>query len=289
VKRGRLLAVIAANLLVLLALAAAYPSLMVSPGALMRGHASIEKDCFACHSPWRGAVSERCLKCHRIADIGLRTTEGVPLAQRKAKVSFHQDLIEQDCIACHSDHAGPKLTEHSRKPFSHSLLRPEVRNGCSGCHAAPADRVHRNLAAGCARCHQPERWNPANFDHSQLTADEQQHCEGCHKPPEDRTHRSIKGYCGQCHSPQHWRPATFDHDRLFALDADHDADCVTCHNADDYRRYTCYGCHAHRPDQIRAKHLDEGIGDFEDCVRCHKSASGEPEGGESRRGGERGD
>ena len=71
-KRGWLLALIAANLLVLVALVFFYPHLMVSPGALVTGHAELATDCFACHSPWRGAASQRCVKCHALPDIGLR-------------------------------------------------------------------------------------------------------------------------------------------------------------------------------------------------------------------------
>ena len=63
--KGRwLLAVIAANLLVLVALVFIYPHLMVSPGPLVQGHAELDTDCFACHAPWRGAASERCVACH---------------------------------------------------------------------------------------------------------------------------------------------------------------------------------------------------------------------------------
>ena len=79
-----------------------------------------------------------------------------------------------------------------------------------------------------------------------------------------------------------WKPATFDHDKYFVLDRDHKATCETCHNNNDYSRYTCYGCHEHRPDKVREEHVEEGIQDFENCVECHRNASEEP-----RRQGER--
>jgi len=225
-----LLALIAANLLAVVALAFTYPHLMVSPGPLVSGHTELATDCFACHSPWRGAASERCIACHALPDIGMRTTKGLPLAARTVKTSFHQELTERDCIACHSDHQGPKLTHRSRKPFSHALLRAAVQERCEACHKAPADTLHRQL----------------------------------------------KGNCKQCHSQERWKPATFDHDKLFVLDRDHNAKCVTCHSNDDYSRYTCYGCHEHRPDKVRAEHIEERIRDFENCVECHRSASEEP-------------
>ena len=115
--RRWVLVLIAVNLLALVALVAlafAYPHLMVSPGALVPAHAEITTDCFACHAPLRGAVTERCVACHALPEIGLRTSKGAALPKPTIKASFHQELIEQDCMPCHSDHAGPKLTQRSR-------------------------------------------------------------------------------------------------------------------------------------------------------------------------------
>ena len=183
-KRPILLIVIAVNLLVLLALVFAYPHLMVSPGALVAGHAELATDCFACHVPWRGASSGRCTACHAVADVGLKTTKGVSMAAGTIKGSFHQSLIEQDCMACHSDHQGLKLTQRSRKPFSHGLLKLTVRDNCASCHAAPKDFVHRGLKMECSTCHESKAWKPAHFDHDPyfvLDRDHEAPCETCHK------------------------------------------------------------------------------------------------------------
>ena len=218
--------VILANLLAAVALVFIYPHLMVSPGALVLGHQPLATDCFACHAPLRGASAERCVACHKVAGIGLRTTKGVVIAKPTVKSSFHQELAEQDYMACHSDHAGPKLTQRSRKPFSHDLLRATTRERCDTCHAAPKNKLHQ----------------------------------------------ALKNQCSQCHKTQGWKPATFAHDKLFVLDRDHDAACGTCHQADDYRRYTCYGCPEHTPAKVLAEHREEGIADIANCVRCHRSA-----------------
>jgi hypothetical protein len=281
------MAVIAANLVALVVLIFIYPHLMVSPGALVRGHAELATDCFACHSPWFGAASARCAKCHSAPDIGLRTTKGLPLADRTVKRAFHRELIEQDCTACHSDHAGPKLTHRSRKPFSHALLRAAVRVRCESCHAKPADTIHQELGVGCAQCHKAESWKPATFKHALLADAVLARCEGCHKTPVDSLHRQVKGNCKQCHSQDHWKPATFDHDKLFLLDRDHTTECATCHTNDEYSRYTCYGCHEHRQDKVRSEHEEEGIRDFENCVECHRSASDKSEKKGSHRGTKR--
>jgi hypothetical protein len=234
VSGGRLRAFFASCLLVVIALAVAYPERMVSPGRLMQGHAAIERDCFACHAPGRGAASERCIGCHAVADIGLRIAGGAAPPQRTPKIPFHQELIERDCLACHDEHAGPNAAP-SLEAFSHALLRPAARGLCDLCHAAPADELHR----------------------------------------------SVTGTCSPCHVPQHWKPATFDHDQRFVLDTDHNAPCATCHEGGDLRRASCYGCHAHQPEPMRATHLEEGIRDLDRCARCHRSAGGEAEGGDS--------
>ena len=183
-KRPVLLIVIALNLLVLVALAFVYPHLMVSPGPLVKGHAELTTDCFACHAAWRGASASRCTGCHAVEDVGLKTTKGVPIAAATVKGSFHQDLIEQDCMACHSDHQGPRLTQRSRKPFSHGLLKVAVRDRCSSCHVPPRDTMHRDPLINCAQCHDNKAWKPASFDHSThfvLDRDHQAPCATCHK------------------------------------------------------------------------------------------------------------
>lgn len=280
-KRRWALVIIAANLAVLAALVFFYPHLMVAPGALAQGHAALTEDCFACHSSFRGADAGRCVTCHSLPDIGVRTTKGVVLGKRAVKTSFHQQLLEQNCMACHTDHAGPKLTHASRKPFSHALLRPETKDRCESCHTAPSNKIHRDLTVSCVQCHKTERWKPAAFEHALLAKAVLDKCEGCHKPPPNKLHVQLTRNCQQCHSTKAWKPATFDHNKYFVLDGDHNTACSTCHTSDDYSRYTCYGCHEHTPDNIRRKHVKEGIQDFENCVKCHRSAK--------EHGGERGE
>jgi len=276
-KRPVLWIVVALNLLVLVGLVFVYPHLMVSPGALVKGHETLATDCFACHDPWQGASASRCTECHAAADIGLKTTKGVPIPARTVKVSFHQNLIEQDCMACHSDHQGPKLTKRSRKPFSHMLLKLPAKDQCSSCHASPRDSVHRDLKVECSQCHGDKAWTPAHFEHSLLAPAALDRCDSCHSAPRDRLHRQVQGSCKTCHKTEAWKPATFDHDKYFVLDRDHRADCETCHKGNDYSRYTCYGCHEHSEAKVRQEHLEEGISDFRDCVSCHRDPRVEPE------------
>jgi hypothetical protein len=247
-KRSWLWIVIVVNLVVLVGLVFVYPHLMVSPGPLISEHAALATDCFACHTPLQGAKAERCITCHALPDIGVRTTKGAATAATHAtrtsplKMSFHQELSEQNCMACHSDHAGPKLTRRSSKKFSHALLWVQTRDRCASCHSAPSNAMHRELSVGCVQCHKTEAW----------------------------------------------KPATFDHEKYFVLDRDHNVSCATCHTVStNYRTYTCYGCHEHTPANVRREHEEEGIQNLDNCVKCHRSADGEREGGGDGERGER--
>lgn len=175
--------VVSLNLLALVGLVFVYPHLMVSPGPVVSAHAEIATDCFACHAPLRGASPARCVACHALPDIGLRTSKGIPLPKKTVKASFHQELLEQDCMACHSDHAGPKLQQKSRKPFSHALLRKAVQEQCQSCHAAPKDKLHTKISGNCSQCHAQTAWKPATFDHDKsflLDRDHNVECVTCH-------------------------------------------------------------------------------------------------------------
>ncbi len=218
-------AILAVNLIAIAILVFVYPHLMVGPGKLIPGHQQLNEDCFACHAPLSGADSARCVACHKTADIGRLTTTGLPVTQPLTTTPFHQKLINQDCMACHSDHAGAKRYRLQGR-FNHALLQKE-------------------------------------------TGDQ---CQSCHKTPTDSLHQQITGNCAQCHSQEKWKPATFDHLQLFELDRDHNVSCVTCHVRNDYRNYTCYGCHEHTPEKTRREHIKEGIREYSNCVECHRNA-----------------
>jgi hypothetical protein len=251
VMKGRWLwLVIIANLLVIGALVFAYPHLMVGPGPLSAGHAQLSTDCFACHAPLRGASAARCVACHAVADIGVRTSTGEPVhaaptANASAtKIAFHQQLIQSDCTACHSEHANPRLAPRSTKPFSHALLRAPTREACASCHAAPALSTHQRFGPQCA----------------------------------------------QCHTTTAWQPTTFDHAKYFPLEGEHRAACATCHTDNVYSSYTCFGCHEHTPAKVRKDHEGEVSGNLDNCVKCHRGGDREGEGrNEGRSEGNRGE
>lgn len=232
--------IIGAVLAALISLSFLYPHQMVSPGNVIPAHAKLERDCFACHKPFRGVSSTKCIVCHKAADIGRITTGGKAVPQSGKLPPFHQHLTEQNCMACHSDHPAPALTKRPVKPFDHSLIATPMQTKCQTCHVAPKDEMHSGLRLPCAQCHQNKAW----------------------------------------------KPATFDHSRFFALKGEHDVACITCHIGQNYSRYTCYGCHEHARNRVIEEHLEEGIRNIDDCVRCHRNAHDKPEHGEDSREGE---
>ncbi len=267
------------NLIAIIALLLIYPHLMISPGQLIEGHQPFSTDCFACHQPFTGSAPQRCIACHKVADIGRLTTSGMPIQTPKTNVPFHHNLQEQDCVACHSDHQGMKPYRAIRT-FSHQLLAPALQENCRDCHQAPQDKLHRKFEGNCAQCHEQRRWTPATFAHDSLSAKSLAQCASCHEKPQDTLHSKLKENCTQCHDVQQWKPATFEHSKYFRFDGNHETNCDTCHIQGDYTRYTCYGCHEHNQAKIRAEHYEEGIRNYENCVECHRSGNEE----EAKRG-----
>lgn len=218
--------ILAANLTALAVLSFVYPNLMVGPGKLIPGHVELETDCFACHAPLRGVESARCISCHKVADIGRRTTRGEPLAKPLTRVPFHQKLQRDDCIACHSDHSGVRRYRVSER-FVHSLLAGDYREVCRDCHRAPDDRLHRQISGNCSGCHNDTAWTPADFDHDRyfvLDRDHDARCDICH------TGSDYSRYtCYGCHehTPENVRREHIEEGiRDFR-------DCVECHKSAD--------------------------------------------------------
>jgi hypothetical protein len=177
-----------------------YPHQMVSPGNLRPAHAELQDNCFACHAPLRGASPDRCIACHKVADIGLRTTKGTPVSRRTGRPPFHQYLTSQNCMACHSDHAMPRLARKRVRTFDHAMLQPDARQRCATCHSPPVDDLHRGGDKSCAQCHGTQAWKPATFEHSRyfsLSSPHNASCATCHLGGNLRVYT-----CFGCHEHQ---------------------------------------------------------------------------------------
>ena len=174
--------VIAVNLIVITVLVFIYPQLMIAPGKLIASHKQLETDCFACHAPLSGVASERCVTCHKTADIGRLLTTGQAIAKPRTSTPFHQELNSQDCVACHSDHAGvTRLMQQGH--FNHALLQKATSEQCQNCHKPPVDSLHQQISGQCSQCHTQEKWRSTTFDHTKyfsLEGDHNTRCVTCH-------------------------------------------------------------------------------------------------------------
>lgn len=214
--------IVAANLAAIVLLAIFSPQLMISPGKPIDAHAEIATDCFACHTPFIGSRPKKCIACHKVEEIGKVTTKGLIITGEKKNAAFHQQLIEDDCVACHSDHKGVQAFRPIGQ-FSHQLLQPAVIKECNGCHSNPGDALHQKIEGNCSSCHVQERWTPATFEHEKFFRFDKDHrtecktchiendygkytCYGCHehsrsKIREEHVEEGISDYetCVDCH------------------------------------------------------------------------------------------
>ncbi len=225
-KNNKLIFIVAVNLLVLVLLAIFVPHLMISPGKPIDAHTELTTDCFACHTAFFGSSPEKCIACHKIAEIGLKTVEGLPIAKEKKNVAFHQTLIEEDCIACHSDHKGVQAFRPISQ-FSHQLLDLTLQKQCDNCHVDPDDALHREINGNCKQCHDLDDWLPATFAHEKYFRFDRDHtteCKICH------IKNNYADYtCYGCHEhsrskirEEHVEEGIYDYEI-----------CVDCHRSDN--------------------------------------------------------
>ncbi len=174
--------IILVNLIALLLLVVVSPDLMIEPGKLTDAHTEFTDDCFNCHTPFIGSTADKCMQCHKVAEIGLKTTKGQVIDKEKKNVAFHQELLEDDCVACHSDHKGVQPFRPIGY-FSHQLVGSDMQEQCDGCHNNPGDTLHLKIKANCNQCHTIDGWTPATFEHEKYFRFDKDHdadCDSCH-------------------------------------------------------------------------------------------------------------
>jgi hypothetical protein len=270
---------------------------------------------FACSDCHGGSITAfdqaTCERCHRQLDANYMRP--------------HVQTFGADCLACHDglDSFGSNF-DHNQTTFmlegKHTSLEcRDCHTGarsladlqtsstqCSACHIQD-DAHDGRFGPDCAQCHTAESWEEATFDHSQsgfpLTgrhaqiecaqchtsedyAQAPQECVACHAEP--IYHQGLFTQdCAVCHTADTWRPAKYDQAHTFPINHGESGTntCQVCH-IESLQTYTCYSCHEHTPANIEEKHRDEGIPDFQDCVRCHATGLEEEHEGEGREGGD---
>jgi hypothetical protein len=253
-KNKTVIPVIVVNLAALVLLAILSPHLMISPGKPIDAHAEIATDCFACHTPLIGSRPAKCIVCHKVEEIGIKTIKGLSIAKENKNVAFHQKLIEEDCVSCHSDHKGVQAFRPISQ-FSHSLLEPTLLKQCDSCHSNPVDDLHRKIKGNCGQCHTQDAWTPATFEHEKYFRFDRDHdtecvtchinndyanytCYGCHehsrsKIREEHVEEGIRDYekCVECHrsgdedeAKYLWRSRSGEGSRIYRRRSDHHDD-----------------------------------------------------------------
>jgi hypothetical protein len=143
---------------------------------------------------------------------------------KQGKPAFHQSLKENNCMACHTDHAGVMRLQ-TRHKFNHAMLAAEMQPRCATCHARPPDPFHQKVRGECSACHRDTAWLPATFDHSRYFVLDRDHnvaCETCH-----RQSNYSQYTCYGCH--EHTR-ATIRREHLEEGIRNFEQ-CVECHRS----------------------------------------------------------
>ncbi|OOZ43122.1 cytochrome c3 family protein [Solemya velum gill symbiont] len=225
-KNKTIILIVAVNLAILVLLAIFYPHLMISPGKPIEAHAELATDCFACHTPFIGSRPDKCIVCHKVEEIGLKTTKGLSIVKEKKNVVFHQELIEEDCVSCHSDHKGVQAFRPISQ-FTHELLESKLQEQCDSCHATPLDNMHQKSKGNCSECHSQDAWTPATLDHDEYFRFDRDHdteCETCHR---DNDYANYT--CYGCH--EHSR-SNIREEHLEEGIRDYEQ-CTECHRSGD--------------------------------------------------------
>ncbi|MEW5829005.1 MAG: cytochrome c3 family protein [Chloroflexota bacterium] len=252
-----------------------------------------------------------CSACH----LDARTSNDLKNTPRECsachlKDDAHQSRFGQDCGQCHSpDGWTPATFDHDLSAFKLEGEHREVRceechvndiykgtpQACVDCHRGDDEHGGR-FGDDCGACHNPSDWEEATFDHDRsnfpLTGAharvecEECHvnetfkgtataCVSCHEDP--LYHAGLFGTdCQSCHSTTAWQPAQYNASHPFPVNHEGAETCRDCHPS-ALDTWTCYTCHDQG--ETAREHREEGIGNFEDCLRCHPTGR-EEEGGD---------
>jgi hypothetical protein len=248
--------------------------------------------CISCHAEPKvhmGKFGTDCAKCHSTTEWHLASVPGA----LSAGGAFDHDktafkLIGKhkavDCKSCHVNNT------FKGTPTS-----------CSSCHAEP--KVHAGkFGTDCAKCHTPAEWHTASlpgvlaggaFDHDKtsfpLTGKHKAvdckschvnntfkgtstACSSCHAEP--KVHMSKFGTdCAKCHTTASFAGATFKHTFPINHGNRRGNECTVCHaGKDNFKTYTCYGCHEHTPANVQRRH--KNVANLDNCAKCHKGGRG---------------
>ena len=217
---------------------------MASPGALSQGHAFLEHNCAACHTPVKGVQAANCIVCH---------ANNQTLLQRQPTF-FHADV--SSCSECHREHRGvherPTLMDHA------ALSRVGLRQLKSNPDPETEDRL---ASAHFLRwINEQEGHATSGQGSAYLTAEERiLNCAACHGN-KDRHFGLFGQDCSQCHATAKWIIPEFRHPPTTSLD------CAQCHQAPPSH----YMMHFQMIDQ---KVCNQPNAKVNQCFLCHQTTA----------------
>jgi len=223
----------------------------------------------------------------------------------------HAGKFGEQCGVCHSsDGWKPAIFDHNRADFR--LEGKHIEVPCENCHtdgfiSTPKDcySCHKQddkhngvYGTACESCHNPSAWVDATFDHSLSTfpldgahvnvecaechiggvfKGTPLECAACHAEPDFHLGMFTGQACSTCHTTAVWSPALYDGPHTFPINHGEEINtCADCHQP-NLTQWICYPCHERA--EVDRKHIEEGISNFSDCLRCHptglKEESGE--------------
>jgi len=284
----------------------------------------LETACASCHlknDKHEGQFGASCESCHTSDDweratfrhdLKRFTFEGQALdiatscATCHLQDDKHKGKYGASCESCHiSDNWERATFRHDLTRFAFEGRPLDIATNCASCHRQD-DKHDGHFGTQCQQCHTPDDWDKVTFDHAQTRfpldgAHRDVTCEKCHADQrfagtptdcaachaEPRVHQGLLGtQCADCHTVNAWSPALLP-EHTFPLNHESRANiaCDVCHDQGTFQTYTCYNCHEHAPAKIERKHLEEGIRDFQDCMRCHPTGREKEGEGRGREGG----
>ncbi len=208
---------------------------LTSPGQLSSVHASLQKNCAACHTAVIGVEAKKCILCHVSQE---------PLLSRQP-TSFHKNV--GSCQDCHMEHLGrnrrPTKMDHTmlaklglrqlkyqsnkknqiriwklsmvhqmgnvQKPHAR-ITTTEMLLNCVTCHSKK-DPHAGYFGNNCSSCHGTKAWTIPEYIH----------------PPEESTN------CAQCHKipPSHLMPMFLKKcAKMLKKSPKSPKDCYVCHS-----------------------------------------------------------
>jgi hypothetical protein len=180
----------------------------VSKGRLSSAHASLEKDCAACHKSFRAVTSEKCSTCHeKVGDRQGTYSLASHAIYRSGDASRAHTRHEQlACFACHPEHGG--------RDAAITRVPDKI---CARCHGFKSfDTDHPQFAfaakkiADDADIEFPHSRHVLEIMKKDRLADVEKACLRCHHPREDGSGFqpiAFDASCTSCHMGEGTRTA----------------------------------------------------------------------------------